>query len=161
SPRDLTGYHELHNLMDRVCRALRPPDDRDIWIGRAPTRAMIEARLEHDKDAIGLVFEWSMAEFLERYLTDERLQLALMGQGVVGTNASPFDPGTAYIYLHHYCGQMVSGEYGAWGYVKGGMGTISFLLCDIARDSGVTVATGRPVARIIPERGVELAGGEL
>src|SRR5262249_38900445 len=91
---------------------------------------------------------------------DERLQLALMGQGVVGTFSSPFDPGTAYIYLHHYCGQMISGEYGAWGYVKGGMGTISFILCDIALDSGVTVVTGCPVSRIIAERGVELESGE-
>ncbi len=47
-----------------------------------------------------------------------------------------------------------------WGYVKGGMGMVSFILCDIARDLGAVVATGVPVARIIPGLGVELEGGE-
>jgi phytoene dehydrogenase-like protein len=47
-----------------------------------------------------------------------------------------------------------------WGYVEGGMGMISFILCDIARDAGATVLTGLPVAKIIPGTGVELAGGE-
>jgi phytoene dehydrogenase-like protein len=47
-----------------------------------------------------------------------------------------------------------------WGYVKGGMGMVSFLLCDIARDLGAVVVSGVPVARIIPGEGVELEGGE-
>jgi phytoene dehydrogenase-like protein len=47
-----------------------------------------------------------------------------------------------------------------WGYVIGGMGMVSFILCDIARDLGAVVATGIPVARIIPGVGVELEGGE-
>jgi phytoene dehydrogenase-like protein len=49
---------------------------------------------------------------------------------------------------------------GAWGYVAGGMGMVSFLLCDVARESGAIVATGAPVARIVPGEGVELVGGE-
>ena len=47
-----------------------------------------------------------------------------------------------------------------WGYVKGGMGMVSFLLCDAARRAGAIVATGLPVSRIVPGRGVELAGGD-
>jgi phytoene dehydrogenase-like protein len=47
-----------------------------------------------------------------------------------------------------------------WGYVKGGMGMISFILCDIARDAGAVVAAGAPVARILPGEGVALVGGE-
>jgi phytoene dehydrogenase-like protein len=160
APGDLAGWHALHNLMEQVCDAIRPPDERDMWIGPAPTRAMIEARLNGDRDAIALLFEWSMAEFMERYLADERLQLAYMGQGVIGTMASPFDPGTASIYLHHFCGRLHEGELGVWGYVKGGMGTISFILCDIAREAGAVVAAGVPAARILPGEGVELAGGE-
>ena len=34
-----------------------------------------------------------MVEFVERYLDDERLHEALMGQGVIGTNATPHEPG--------------------------------------------------------------------
>ena len=48
-----------------------------------------------------MLFEWSMAEFVEQYIDDERLQIAYLGQGVIGTNASPFDEGTASIRFHH------------------------------------------------------------
>src|SRR5579885_2607962 len=159
SPDDLAGWREMHHFMQDVCDKLRPVDDRDLWIGPAPTREQIEERLEGDADAISFLFDWSMDEFLSRYLKSEKLQLALMGQGVVGTFASPFDPGTASIYFHHYCGRMDERNPGAWGYVKGGMGMVSFILCDIARDTGVTICTGLPVLRIIPGVGVELLEG--
>jgi phytoene dehydrogenase-like protein len=161
SPRDVKGRRDMHALMKRACDALRPPDDRDTWLRRAPSRDEIEDRLGHDPDAVGLLFEWSMAELMERYLVDERMQMAYMGQGVVGSAASPFDPGTASIYFHHYCGRLdPGGEPGAWGYVTGGMGMISFLMHEAAVEAGATVAAGVPVARILPGEGVELAGGD-
>ena len=95
-----------------------------------------------------------MVEFVEHYLRDERLQMALLGQGVIGTNASPHDPGTASIHFHHASGRL-GGMPGTWGYVLGGMGMVSFLLCDVAREAGAVVATGVPVARIVPGQGVE------
>jgi phytoene dehydrogenase-like protein len=100
-----------------------------------------------------------MAQFVERYLSDERLQIAYLGQGVIGTNASPFDAGTASIRFHHASGRL-GGLPGAWGYVKGGMGMVSFLLCDAALEAGATIVTGVPVTSILPGEGVELAGGE-
>jgi phytoene dehydrogenase-like protein len=48
----------------------------------------------------------------------------------------------------------------AWGFVKGGIGMVSFLLCDAARDAGAVVASGVPVAEIIPGTGVRLESGE-
>ncbi len=160
SPRDVQGRHDMHGLMKKVVYALRPLDDRDTWLHRAPRREEIERRLGHDRDAIGLLYDWSVAELLDRYLVDERMKLAYMGQGVVGTSASPFDPGTASIYFHHYCGRLDHGEPGAWGYVRGGMGMVSFLIHDAAVEAGATVAAGVPVGRIVPGAGVELAGGE-
>ena len=106
-----------------------------------------------------MLFEWSMVEFVEHYLDDERLQMAYLGQGVIGTNASPHDPGTASIHFHHHSGRL-GGMPGMWGYVEGGMGMVSFLLCDAAARPGPSVATGVPVARIVPGEGVELEGGE-
>ncbi|MGH7701780.1 MAG: phytoene desaturase family protein [Gemmatimonadales bacterium] len=160
SPRDVKGRHAMHRLMHHVCDLLRPDNEHDVWIGRAPTREQLEQRLGHDRDRIGLLFEWSMAELMDRYLHDERMKQAYLGQGVVGTHASPFEPGTASIYYHHYCGRMDHGQPGGWGYVKGGMGLVSFILCDVAREAGATVAAGVAVARIIPGQGVELEGGE-
>jgi phytoene dehydrogenase-like protein len=101
-----------------------------------------------------------MVDYVERFFEDERLQRAYLGQGVIGTNASPHDPGTASIHYHHQSGRL-GGIPGGWGYVEGGMGMVSFLLCDAAREAGAVVATGVPVAAIDPGRGVRLAGGEL
>ena len=106
-----------------------------------------------------MLYEWSMAEFVERYLRDERLQSAYLGQGVIGTNASPFDAGTASIRFHHASGRL-GGMPGMWGYVRGGMGMVSFYFCDAAREAGAVVASGVPVARIVPGEGVVLEGGE-
>lgn len=159
SPRDVDGFETMYAPMKRIREALRPPGEGDIWIGRAPTREQIETRLRGDRESIDLLFEWSMVEYVERYLADERLRMALMGQGVIGTNASPYEPGTASVHVFHSSGTM-AGMPGMWGYVEGGMGTVSFILCDIARGAGAVVAAGVPVARIVPGEGVELEGGD-
>lgn len=159
SPRDVDGFEAMYAPMKRIREALRPPGEGDIWIGRAPTREQIEKRLDGDRESIDLLFEWSMVEYVERYLVDERLRMALIGQGVIGTNASPYEPGTAFVHVFHSTGTM-AGMPGMWGYVEGGMGTVSFILCDIARDEGAVVAAGVPVARIVPGEGVELEGGD-
>jgi phytoene dehydrogenase-like protein len=159
APADVSGWRAMVALKQRVRDALRPPGPGDVWIGPAPNREQIESQLCHDREAIGLLFEWSMVEFVERYLSDERLQLALLGQGVIGTNASPHQPGTASIHFHHASGRM-GGMPGMWGYVKGGMGRVSFILYDIARDAGATVAAGVPVGEILPGEGVVLETGE-
>ena len=159
APGDVAGWREMNALKQRVRDALRPAGPRDVWIGPAPTREEIESHLRGDREAIALLFEWSMVEFVERYLDDERLHEALLGQGVIGTNATPHDPGTASIHFHHASGRM-GGIPGMWGYVKGGMGRVSFILADIAQESGVQVAAGVPVGRILPGEGVELESGE-
>jgi phytoene dehydrogenase-like protein len=160
APQDLAGWRAFCDLKGRLRDALRPLGDRDLWIGRAPSRDELEKRLHGDREAHKLLFEWSMVDFVEHYFSDQRLQSAYLGQGVIGTFASPHDPGTASIHFHHQSGRL-GGVPGMWGYVEGGMGMVSFILCDIARDQGAVVLTGVPVARIVPGVGVELAGGEL
>lgn len=159
APGDVAGWRAMYDVMRRCRDALRPAGDGDLWIGLPPSREQIEDRLHGDQEAINLLFHWSMVEYAEQYLSDERLQTAVLGQGVIGTNASPHDPGTAFIHFHHSSGRL-GGMTGMWGYVKGGMGMVSFILADIARAAGAVIASGTPVARIVPGEGVELAGGE-
>src|ERR1700686_5207178 len=159
SPGDVEGWREMSDMIRRLRDALRPPGDGDLWLNDAPTREQIEDRLGNDEEARSLLFDWSMAEFVERYLEDERLQIAYLGQGVIGTNASPFDPGTASIRFHPASGRL-GGIPGRWGYVRGGMGMVSFYFCDAAREAGATVVSGVPVAEILPGEGVRLEGGE-
>ncbi len=159
APGDVAGWRAMNDVIRRLRDALRPAGVHDLWIGDAPTREQIENRIGKDDEARALLFNWSMAELVGRYLRDERLQIAYLGQGVIGTNASPFDAGTASIRFHHACGRL-GGMPGMWGYVRGGMGMVSFYFCDAAREAGATVASGVAVARIIPGEGVELQGGE-
>jgi phytoene dehydrogenase-like protein len=159
APRDLKGFQAMCAVIRRLRDALRPPGERDLWIGDAPTREQIEERLGKDAEAKSVLFDWSMAEFVEHFLEDEQLQVAYLGQGVIGTNASPFDKGTASVRFHHGSGRL-GGMPGMWGYVKGGMGMVSFYLCDAAREAGAVVAAGVPVAQILPGDGVLLEGGE-
>jgi phytoene dehydrogenase-like protein len=158
-PRDVAGWRAMCGLIRRTRDALRPPNENDMWIGEPPTREQIEKRLGKDEDAKRLLFDWSMADMVERYLTDERLQAGYLGQGVIGTYASPFDAGTASIRFHHSSGRL-GGLAGVWGYVKGGMGMVSFYIADAAARAGATIACGVPVARIIPAEGVQLESGE-
>ena len=169
APGDADGWNAMCAVIRRMRDALRPGPRagekwsntaaRDFWIGDAPTRDEIEDRLGDDAEARAVLFDWSMAEMVEHYLRDERLQVAMLGQGVIGTNASPFDAGTASIRFHHSSGRL-GGMPGMWGYVKGGMGMVSFYLCDAAREAGATVVSGVPVAQILPGEGVALEGGE-
>jgi len=159
APRDVEGFRAMSAVIRRLRDALRPAGDQDIWIGEAPTRDAIDARIGNDPEASAVLFDWSMAEFVEHYLQDEQLQTAYLGQGVIGTNASPFDKGTASVRFHHASGRL-GGMPGMWGYVQGGMGMVSFYLCDAARQAGAVVAAGVPVARILPGEGVMLEGGE-
>lgn len=163
SPSDVDGWNAMCAVIRRLRDALRPAakngTQRDLWVGEAPTRGEIEDRLGNDTEARAVLFDWSMAEMVEHYFRDERLQIAMLGQGVIGTNASPFDPGTASIRFHHSSGRL-GGMPGMWGYVKGGMGMVSFYFCDAAREAGATVVSGVPVTQIIPGEGVLLEGGD-
>jgi phytoene dehydrogenase-like protein len=159
APGDVDGWRAMSDVIRRLRDALRPAGARDVWIGEPPTREQIEQRLGNDEDARAVLFDWSMAEFVERYINDERLQIAYLGQGVIGTNASPFDKGTASIRFHHSSGRL-GGMAGMWGYVRGGMGMVSFYICDAAREAGAVVVSGVPVERIVPGEGIELESGE-
>jgi phytoene dehydrogenase-like protein len=159
SPRDVEGWRAMSDVIRRTRDAIRPANERDAWIGDAPTREQLEDRLDGDEEARSLLFDWSMAEFVERYLSDERMQIAYLGQGVIGTNASPFDKGTASIRFHHSSGRL--GDLpGAWGYVKGGMGMVSFMIADAAQTAGAVVASGVTVTEILPGEGVTLDTGD-
>ena len=164
APGDVEGWKAMNATLCRLRDTLRPASrgaggPRDLWIGDAPTPEEIDERLGDDQEARHLLYDWSMAEFVEHYLRDPRLQSAYLGQGVIGTNASPFDPGTASIRFHHASGRL-GGMPGMWGYVAGGMGMVSFYIADAAREAGAVIACGVPVAQILPGEGVLLDSGE-
>lgn len=160
SETDVRGVLAYQGVFGRIRRLLREGPAGDTWKRPSPSRAEIEQILGGDEELISIVFEESIADTLDRYLTDQRLKDALMGQGVIGTNAGPRDPGTASIHLMHHQGNLL-GLGPAWGYVVGGMGRISFGIAQAALEAGATIACGVTVERIDPGTGVELQTGEL
>src|SRR6185312_10430561 len=73
APGDLEGFRAMSDVIRRLRDAIRPTGDRDAWIGEAPTREELEERIGNDTEARCVLFDWSIAEFVEHYLTDERL----------------------------------------------------------------------------------------
>jgi phytoene dehydrogenase-like protein len=159
SKGDVDGYWKYEELFDDVRKLLRK-GERDSWVGDSPTRPEIEEMLGGDEEMIALCFEDSIAEVLDRYVSDERIKTALYGQGIIGTWGGPYEPGTASIKLMHYQGDM-GGRGPVWGYVEGGMGMISFAIADAAAEAGATLACGVPVGKIVPGDHVELEDGTV
>ncbi|CAN5241470.1 NAD(P)/FAD-dependent oxidoreductase [soil metagenome] len=159
SARDIDGYRDYTETFDRARRKLRK-GGRDTWVGDSPSRAEVEELLG-EPELIDLVFEASIAEVLDAHISDQRLKDALYGQGLIAAYGGPRDKGTAWIHLMHHMGELGPDLPGSWGYVKGGMGMISFAICDAALDAGAAIACGTPVARIAPGEGVELEDGTL
>jgi phytoene dehydrogenase-like protein len=159
SERDVRGFLDYGATFDRARRKLRK-GARDTWVGESPSRAEIEELLG-EPELIDLVFEASIAEVLEAHVEDERIKDALYGQGLIAAYGGPRDKGTAMIHLMHHMGELGPDHPGSWGYVKGGMGMVSFAIADAAIEAGATIACGVPVATVRPGEGVELEDGTL
>ncbi len=157
SAADQQGYWAYEHLFDEIRKRLRT-GERDTWIGESPSRAELEELLHGEQTMVDVVFEASIAEVLDDHFKDQRLKDALFGQGIIGAWAGPHEKGTASIKLMHYQGDLEGGG-PIWGYVQGGMGMISFAIADAAQEAGATLATGVPVAQILPDEGVVLEDG--
>jgi len=139
-----------------------PPEAGGGW--REALRAARMARrlgragLQAQRDLLALVTA-SAADFLSAWFETEAVRAAFAFDAVVGTYASPYHPGTAYVLLHHAFGE-VEGRRGAWGHALGGMGAIAHALAAEARRLGVAVETNAAVARVLL-RGGRAAGVAL
>ena len=159
SDKDIQGWQAYGDTFDRARRKLRK-GERDAWVGESPSRAELEEMLG-DPDLIDLVFEASISDVLDAHVDDQRIKDALYGQGLIAAYGGPKDKGTAMIHLMHHMGELDGDNPGAWGYVKGGMGMVSFAICDAALEAGAEVACGVPVSAVRPGEGVELEDGTL
>jgi phytoene dehydrogenase-like protein len=157
SHHDIRGLRSYTDCFDRIRRLLRK-GRRDSWVGDAPTRAEVEELLGGERELIDIVFQASIADVLDEHFHDQRAKDALAAQGLIAAHGGPRTPGTAAIHLMHHMGEL-DGHPGSWGYVKGGMGRVSFAICEAAIEAGATVACGVPVGAINPGAGVELEDG--
>ena len=152
----------MNDVLRRLRDALRPPRSKAIMLARRqrpPATRLKTASATMPKPApCSSIGPWPSSSPATSH--DERLQIAYLGQGVIGTNASPLRSRAPPPSASTTPVGRLGGMPGMWGYVRGGMGMVSFYFCDAAREAGATVVSGVPVARILPGEGVELEAGD-
>ena len=91
----------------------------------------------------------SIADLLDDWFCSPQVKGALAVNGVIGTWAGPYEPGTAYVMAHHSIGDVGDGHLGNWGFQEGGMGGVSAAIEAAARGFGAEIRTSSRVARMI------------
>jgi phytoene dehydrogenase-like protein len=94
----------------------------------------------------------SALDFVERWFTTDALKATLASSGIIGTHLGIRSPGTAYVLLHHYMGE-IDGTFRSWGLPRGGTGAVSNAIAAAAREAGAAIRTSAAVARIRVENG--------
>jgi phytoene dehydrogenase-like protein len=90
----------------------------------------------------------SIADLLDDWFRSPQVKAALAVNGVIGTWAGPYAPGTAYVMAHHSIGDVGDGHLGNWGFQEGGMGAVAAAIERAAREHGAEIRTGARVARV-------------
>lgn len=110
------------------------------------------------------LFTMSVGDLLNDWFESDAVKGMLTVNGVIGTWAGPFSPGTAYVMLHHSIGDVGDGHMGSWGYQTGGMGAVADSIRRAAESFGAEIRTGARVAKILVRGGravgVALESGE-
>ncbi|WP_283176395.1 NAD(P)/FAD-dependent oxidoreductase [Gemmobacter sp. 24YEA27] len=162
SARDAEAYDVYSRDVLRYCRFIRPmllrtpPDParfrpRDIgellFIGKQVSGLS-------ERQIADMVRFWTMSisDYLDHYFESPVIKAYLAVSAIIGTALGPMSPGSAYVLLHHYMGD-VDGNIGAWGFARGGMGSITKALSSSLQASGGEIRTGAPVARVLVKNG--------
>jgi phytoene dehydrogenase-like protein len=105
----------------------------------------------------------SSADYLDEWFEFDTLKATKSASGIIGTFLGPRSPGTAYVLLHHYMGE-IDGAFRAWGFQKGGTGAISNAIASAARAFGAEIRTEAPVSKVLTSgshvSGVVLGNGD-
>ncbi len=138
--------------------SLRPRELKRLYdVGK-----MFGAESEHLYDLARLM-TMSSADFVEEWFETEALKATLAASGIIGTFLGPRTPGSAYVMLHHYMGE-IDGEFRAWGFPRGGMGGLAEAFAGAARKAGAEIRLEAPIAEILVgpsgAAGVVLEDGE-
>lgn len=89
----------------------------------------------------------SIADMLDDWFESWQVKAPIAVNGVIGTWAGPYEPGTAYVMAHHSIGDVGDGHLGSWGFPEGGMGAVADAMRRAAESFGAEVRTGARVAR--------------
>src|SRR5438093_1279894 len=139
--------------------SLNPADLRKLYALNRQVKTLTEEELY----TFARLMTMSAADYLDEWFERDALKAGMCSSGIIGTLLGPRSPGTAYVLMHHYMGE-IDGAYRSWGYVRGGMGMVSESIARAARSFGADIRVNADVRRILVKDGravgVELATGE-
>src|ERR1700685_559312 len=173
SVRDAEAYDRYARDVMRQCRFIKPllmrePPDPTSFKPRDLAELVFLGRRFHDmgeERMYDTLRFWTMsaADFLDEYFESEIVKAHFAGSSIIGTALGPRSPGTAYVLLHHYMGD-IDNTVGAWGFARGGMGAVSNALGKSFKASSGTIRSSADVREILVRHGrtvgVALADGE-
>jgi phytoene dehydrogenase-like protein len=159
--------------MQAMCRFVKPilsmvPPDPNTLNPRELMKLLFLGRRfqgmsSYDKYNQVQLMTMSAIDFLDQWFETDVLKATMSASGIIGTFLGVRSPGTAYVLLHHYMGE-IDGAFRAWGFARGGTGAISNAIADAAREAGAEIRTLAAIAKIIVKdgkaRGVLLSNGD-
>ncbi|MBM4194383.1 MAG: NAD(P)/FAD-dependent oxidoreductase [Gemmatimonadetes bacterium] len=162
SRHDADAYDEYGRLMHHMAHAVRPilgmlpPDPSSL----SPRDLMGMLKFGNHMRSLGAekfhalhkLMTMSSADFLDEWFEFDTLKATKSASGIIGTFLGPRSPGTAYVLLHHYMGE-IDGVFRAWGFAKGGTGGVSEAIASAARALGAEIKLNAPVAKVITRGG--------
>ena len=173
SPRDAEATDEYSRVMARAAKAIKPiiglvpPDPsslswRDVQ-GLLKLGRYGASLSEKERYRIAKLVTQSAGDLLDEWFEFDPLKGTKSASGIIGTFLGPRSPGTAYVLLHHYMGE-IDGAFRAWGFAKNGTGGVTAAIASSARALGVEIRTGAAVDKVVVKggraAGVALANGD-
>src|SRR5579859_1508248 len=170
---DAEAYDEYGQAMMKMAQfvkpilSMMPPDLGRLGLQDLNTLRFLGRRFQalpaQDKYNQIQLMTMSAADFLDQWFETDVLKATMSASGIIGTFLGIRSPGTAYVLLHHYMGE-IDGAFRSWGFSRGGTGAISNAIADAAREAGVEIRTQAGVAKILVKNGracgVALQSGE-
>ena len=173
SRRDAEIYDEYGRAMVEMGRfakdilAMTPPDPfamtlRDLGaLGSLANR--FRSLPDRDRHNQLQLLMMSAVDFLDQWFETDVLKATMSASGIIGTFLGVRSPGTAYVLLHHYMGD-IDGAFRSWGLSKGGTGRVSESIAAAARAAGAEIRVSAPVRHILVSggqaKGVVLENGD-
>jgi phytoene dehydrogenase-like protein len=170
---DAEAYDEFSKMMTPMCRFVKPmlsmvpPDPTTLNPKDLKQLHFLLQRFRElssdERYTLVQLMTMSSADFLDQWFETDVLKATMSASGIIGTFLGIRSPGTAYVLLHHYMGE-IDGAFRSWGFSRGGTGAISNAIADAAREAGAEIRTKAPVGKILVKHGracgVVLQSGE-
>src|SRR5438552_1328808 len=159
---DAEAYDEYGKAMVEMARFVKPilnmtpPDPMSLNPRELKTLMVLGRRFRAlaDVDRYNLLQLMTMraVDFLDQWFETDVLKATMAASGIIGTFLGVRSPGTAYVLLHHYMGE-IDGSFRSWGFSRGGTGAMSLAIAGAAREAGADIRTEAPIAKIILKSG--------